>query len=519
MKIRFFSSSHFLAFLFLLTALIACKKDKNTVIGPVDQNSTRTQLSLDSIFLYAKETYLWNDALPGYEQFSPRKYTSLSTELANLQKELFDITQFKVNSLTNLPYEFVAAAPSNSKYSFVSTDDTNPAQKKSSITLDGVGDDFGFALSIVGADDIRVRYVNPGSPAAAATMARGYRVVKVNGKAVRADVQSDIDLINAAFAQQTMTLNLQITTKKSIDVSLKKATYNSSPIFKKAVIIIDSKQAGYLSYARFSSLQNSQADLDLAFGEFSAAGINDIIIDLRYNGGGYVETAQYLSNLIAPSSLNGSVMYIEYFNQLMQTGNAPILSKQIITDSNNKPLISNGKLATYADVDYSVKGNTHTFSKKGSLNTIKNVYFIISGSTASASELVINNLKPYLNVILIGSKSYGKPVGFYGLKIDKYTVYMSQFQSKNASGQGDYFNGFDADFFAIDDVTRDFGNLSEISLAQAISLIKNGTTSTANSIMNIEGEGAKNASTVEVKNIGPDHEFNGMVEDRINLKK
>ncbi len=508
MKPGFFSCSSF-AFLLLFTALNACKKDKNTLVTAIEGNSTRTELSLDSIFLYAKETYLWNESLPGYEQFNPRKYTSLSTELENLQKELFDITQFKVNSLTNLPYEYVATAPNNAKYSFVSTDDTNPTQKKSNITLDGVGDDFGFALSVIGADDIRVRYVNPGSPAALATMARGYRVLKVNGKTVRADVNSDIDLINTAFTQQAMTLSLQVTTRKTIDVSLKKATYTSSPVFKKSVIIDGSKQLGYLAYARFSSLKNSQTDLDQAFAEFSAAGIEDMVVDLRYNGGGYVETAQYLCNLIAPSSLNGSVMYIEYFNQLMQTGKAPILSKQIITDANNKPVITNGRIATYADVDYSVKGNTHTFSKKGSLNTIKNVYFIISGSTASASELVINNLKPYLNVILIGSKSYGKPVGFFGLKIDKYTVYMSQFQSKNSAGQGDYFSGFDVDFFAIDDVTRDFGNTTETALAQAIALIRTGTTS-------IQGT---TATAVEVKHIGSDGEFNGMIEDRFHLKK
>jgi carboxyl-terminal processing protease len=517
MRIRFFSHGHFLSLLFLITVLTACKKD-STAISPATQNSTRTQLSLDSIFLYAKETYLWNDALPTYEQFNPRKYTSLSSELLNLQKELFDITQFKINSSTNLPYEYVSGSTDNAKYSFISTDATNPAQKKSTVTLDGAGNDFGFALTTVGTDDIRVRYVNPGSPADLAGMLRGYRVVKINGRTFRADIQADIDFINSAFNLSTMTLNLQITTRRSIDVTLTKGSYTSSPIFKKAILTAGSKQAGYLAYARFSTLQNSQAELDAAFSEFSTAGIADIIIDLRYNGGGYVETAQYLTNLIAPSGLSGSVMYTEYFNQMMQNGKATILSKQPILDANNKQVVSSGKKLTYADVDYSVKGNTHTFAKKGTLNSIKNVYFIVSASTASASELVINNLKPYLNVVLIGVKSYGKPVGFFGLRIDKYTVYMSQFQSRNSAGQGDYFDGFEPDFFAIDDVTRDFGNVNEICLAQALALIKDGTTSTANSVMSIEGEGNKTASTVEVKNIGADNNFNGMIEDRIILK-
>jgi len=519
MKTRSFSLKSLFVLLCLSIAFTACKKDRSSTVNPVVASGTRTQLTLDSLFLYAKETYLWYDALPSYEQFNPRKYTALSTELANLQKELFDITQFKINPSTSLPYEFVSSSAGYPKYSFISTDGTNPT-KRSSVTLDGIGDDFGFALTSVAADDIRVRFVNPGSPADGAGLARGYRLVKINGKAVRADSQSDIDLINNAFNLQTMTLNLQKPDQTFVDVSLTKlASYTSSPVFKKAILDAGTKKVGYIAFARFSNLLNAQAILDQAFTEFAAAGITNIIVDLRYNGGGYVDTAEYLSNLIIPSSLNGSIMYTEYYNQLMQTGKAPILSHQIILDSSNKPKLINGRNATYADVDYSVSANTYKFSKKGSLNNIKNVYFIITGSTASASELVINNLKPYLNVQLIGSKSYGKPVGFFGLRIDNYTVFMSQFQSKNSAGQGDYFDGFTPDFSATDDVTRNFGDPNEISTAKALTLIRDGTTVTANTTMVLHGEGVTNASAVEVKNIGADEGFKGMVEDRVILKK
>jgi carboxyl-terminal processing protease len=505
----------FLSSLLLITILTSCKKDRNVSIIDT-QGATRTQLTLDSIFLYAKETYLWYDALPGYEQFNPRKYTESSTELTNLQKELFDITQFKINPSTGLPYEYSSSG--SPKYSFITTDATNPTQKKSAVTLEGNGDDFGFALAIANNNDIRIKYVNPGSPADIKGLERGYRLVKINGSSVSTSSQSDINLINNAFDLQTMTLIMQKPDGTQISVSLTKTSYTSNPVFKKAIFNVG-KQVGYIAYARFSSLQNSQQALDQAFAEFSAAGVTDIIVDLRYNGGGYVETAQYLANLIIPTSVSGSLMYIEYYNQLMQAGKAPILSKQIIVDANNKPVLFNGRTATYADVDYSVKANTYNFSKKGPLNTVKNVYFIITGNTASASELVINNLKPYLNVKLIGSKSYGKPVGFFGLRIDKYTVYLSQFQSKNSSGQGEYFDGFQPDFSATDDVTRNFGDPNEISLAKALALIKDGTTLSANSVMVLKGDVAKSASTVEVKNIGLDEEFKGMVEDRVRLKR
>ncbi len=504
--------------LFLLEIVFSgCKKNPKVLPAaniPV-AGATRMQLTLDSIFLYAKETYLWFDALPSYEQFNPRQYNTMSSELDNYKKELFDITQFKINPKTAKPFELLTS--SSAKYSYITIEGA-PGVKTSSVNLEGVGDDFGFALSSVSANDIRIRYVNPGSPAAVAGLMRGYRLVKINGTPVRADSQIDVDLINSAFNIQSMTLTVEKPDKTSLNANLVKGSYNSNPVVKSTVLTTGAKKAGYIVYARFSSLQNSQGALDNAFADFSAQGIEDIIIDLRYNGGGYVETAQYLNNLIAPSALNGSIMYIENFNQLMQTNKAPILSKQIIYDSNNKPVKTNGRNATYADVDYSIAGNTFKFSKKGSLNTIKNAYFIISGSTASASELVINSLKPYLNVKLIGEKSYGKPIGFFGIKIDKYTVYMSQFNTKNSAGEGDYFDGFQPDFLATDDVTRDFGDPSEISLAKALSLVRTGTAVAANKTMVLQGGIAVNAASVEVNNVTSDDNFYGLIEGRIKLK-
>ncbi len=128
-------------------------------------------------------------------------------------------------------------------------------------------------------------------------------------------------------------------------------------------------------------------------------GVADLIIDLRYNGGGFVNTAEYLINLIAPPTVTGT-MFVEYYNKTMQDGKASILKNQPLLDENDQIQYSGGKIVTYADVDYSVTGNTIAFSKKGSLSTVANVVFLVSGNTASASELVINSLKPHLNVKL-----------------------------------------------------------------------------------------------------------------------
>lgn len=107
-------------------------------------------------------------------------------------------------------------------------------------------------------------------------------------------------------------------------------------------------------------------------------GVTDVVIDLRYNGGGYVSVAEKFANFLVKSSANGQVMMKQEFNDKYKSWNS-----------------------------------TETFKKLGSLN-INRIYFIVSKSTASASELLINNLKPYMDVVLLGQTStYGKPVGYF----------------------------------------------------------------------------------------------------------
>ncbi|MCK7559630.1 S41 family peptidase [Chitinophaga sedimenti] len=158
--------------------------------------------------------------------------------------------------------------------------------------------------------------------------------------------------------------------------NLAKAVYTSSPVLKTAVL---PGNVGYLALARFSRLSKAQADLDKAFADFATAGVKKLVIDLRYNGGGYVNTADYLLNLIAPSSLNNKVTYTEYYNDLLRTDKAPILKNQILYNEDGTPRkLSNGQIATYADVSFSVADNTMKFSKAGALQGVTHVYFIVT---------------------------------------------------------------------------------------------------------------------------------------------
>ncbi|MGF1926054.1 MAG: S41 family peptidase, partial [Bacteroidia bacterium] len=341
---------------------------------------------------------------------------------------------------------------------------------------------------------------------------------------------SDRDFINTSFNANTIKIEgVKYTNGVAgapYTVTLTKAVYKSSPVFAKKVFTAGTKKIGYLSYARFSNLNsNSKADLDLAFSEFSAAGVTDLIIDLRYNGGGYVNTAQYFINQIAPASANGKVMFAEHYNSLMQANGAAILTNQPLLDANKKVQFQNGRMITYADINYSVASNTEVFVKTGPLNTsnnITNVVFIVSGNTASASELMINSLKPYMTVKMVGTKTFGKPVGFFPITIEnKYEVYYSLFQTKNSLGQGDYFDGFTPDVVDdFDDPRNDFGDANEHYIAVARNLIAPGAivTSVAKT-MSIQGRDVAVQNLRRLKPIVDGNEFVGMIETRHTLKR
>ncbi|HEY1007442.1 MAG TPA: S41 family peptidase [Sphingobacteriaceae bacterium] len=519
----------------------SCKKEPspepvNTDPPVTNPSGTRMQLTLDSIYLYAKEVYYWNDAIPAQDVFNPRQYTTRSGDLNNFNAELFAITQLKINPETGKAYEYVEGENGMNagypKYSYIRDKaDENPtsataSRSVSSVDLEGNGNDLGLALSAIGTNsnfEVRIRYSSPGSPAEKAGLGRGDLINTFEGRTVGTDFQNEVGFINNAMAGSTVKLAGRKKDGSAFNVTLTKAVYKSSPIYKDTILTSGSKKIGYLAYARFSNTTNSDAALKKTFADFAAGGVTDLIIDLRYNGGGYVHIAELLSNLIAPSSLNGKVMFREKFNSTMQSGKATILKNQPLLDANDKPQYEGGELVTYFDIDYSEENNVHHFEKKGTLDGIQNVVFIVTGSTASASELVINNLKPHMNVKVVGKQSYGKPIGFFPITIqNKYDVYYSMFTSINSAGETDYYAGFVPDVDVADDVTRDFGDPAELSLAAAIRQIP-GTSTTiaatrALSSLKIKGQ-TVSSSAVKTRDVTPETDFTGMIESRFKRKK
>jgi carboxyl-terminal processing protease len=520
-------------YLVLCIGFVACSKKPDPEPKPVE--ASRADKTRDSIYLYAKEVYLWNDAIPTYDVFKPRRFTYAATDLLNFEQELIALAQYKINSTTGLPYEYYSNG-TDSKYSYiVDKADENPVafagSERSVVDLEGNGDDLGFRWGAYGNSasnansfDLMMTAIYQNSPADKAGMKRSDKVLKINGVAVGANFNVDRDLINESIGKNSILLEYVkyvngAPSGNPIVVSLTKSSYKSSPIYATKVITAGAKKVGYLAYARFSTLSNSQPGFTEAFNTFNSSGVTDLIVDLRYNGGGYVNTAQYLINQIAPASVTGKVMFSEHYNPLMQSNKATILKNQPFLDASGKVIYEGTRMVNYfEDGDYSISGNTKNFFKAGPFNansSITNVVFIVSGNTASASELVINSLKPYMNVKLLGVKTYGKPVGFFPVTIEnKYKVYYSMFQTKNSLGQGDYFDGMNPDQVErFDDPYYDFGDVQENYLKKSLALLGATPSQGNTAIMS-----ARTQSSATIQQIFPEkplaggNEFKGMIE-------
>jgi carboxyl-terminal processing protease len=523
-KIRLLPFNKLIALTFgVLIFATSCKKDpKNSTTSTPTPTTptvapTRVELTKDSIYLYARETYYWNDQMPSYDIFKPRNYASNQAVL-----------------------DAIRALPGTGKPFWTSANDIVPREKYSflddgslSTSLGGVSGDFGFSVFYNSAEDLRIKFVSPNSPASATDLKRGYQITTLNGRSgadLSSAVSSNVNFVSNAVFGSASTVSLTVKkpdgTTKNLNIT--RATYANDPIFTTKMFTVGSKKVAYIVYNSFTT--NSRETLKSAISKFHTDGATELIVDLRYNGGGSVATAEVFSNLLAPASVNGQVMYTTFWTKTMQDGLAKILVNQPLLDANGKLQTFtnglNGKWATYADIDYrpiASAGNLENFNKEGSAEFNK-IYFLVLGGSASASELVINNLKGVMgnNIKLIGRKTNGKPVGFFAIKIDKLDLYVPQFETKNQKNEGGYYAGLTVDKDLPDDVTRDFGDPNESLLAAALSYSEKGTFSFSpkgNTLTSLSPI-SSNQEKVLNEALAEKDKFEGMIYDKpLKLKK
>lgn len=438
-----------LAFILTIGLSISCKKTEPIVKPPiVDSLTAAAKLDLlrDSIYLYSKEIYFWHEVIPSYGVFNPRQYTG-ATELSAAQNEMAGIR---------------ALQPQDNKhaYSFVTT------QEGSAAIQTGAAKDYGFFIKSASIDRALpydsvywfVEYVYKDAPAGVAGVQRGWYISKVNNSSISTDNPS-IAVLNDVFFGTGASASFTFTKPdgSTANITLNKGSYTANAVLYTNVINDGAKKTGYLVFNQFFG-PASVTELTTAFSDFASKGINELVVDLRYNHGGSTETQNALANLIVPADATGKTMYTYIFNDSLTAGKFPLLKRK----------------AGFGNVSFQPAVNTVNYKKAGGV-AVSRVFFIVSSETASASELLINNLRPYMDVKLVGDTTYGKPVGFFPVPVFNYAIYPISFKTVNSIGSAAYYDGFAPDKLTPDGVNRNWDDNSEPSLAAALRFITTGS--------------------------------------------
>ncbi len=308
---------------------------------------------------------------------------------------------------------------------------------------------FGFEGSMVRASNgsygIRVLYVQENSPAKEVGLERGSLIIAANNKKINS---SDLFYITAPEEAYLFTLGkfneTGFDTLQTVQMPAPRIVENEN-LYKWNIFEVNGKNVAYILYNEFGD--NDTQNLSNMFSQLSGQTINDIVLDLRYNPGGYVNTAQLISTNLAPQEAMGNVF-------LKMTHNDKINRTDIL---NFEP----GLLAGAASLNY------------------ENLYIITSGNTASASEIVINCLKPYMagRLIQVGTATFGKNVA-QQLYTDEVQAPMLEFWLtnsllSNAEDNSDYYtNGLLPDYEISENLKGELGELGTAQDSLMIPILK-----------------------------------------------
>jgi len=303
---------------------------------------------------------------------------------------------------------------------------------------------FGFSMKLVGPDDLRVSQVFPDSPAAAAGLARGHQLLQVNGVDV-AELLS-AGMLDAAFGAGDVGVPGRVRYRDldgvEHDAEMAKALVTIPTVSLTRVYKVRGRKVGYVVFKNF--VQPSVAALDAAFATLFPERVSDLVLDLRYNGGGLVSVAQHLAGLVGGRATSGQTF------------------AQFVHNDRNAH-----------------RNQTLRFPNPRNALALRRLLVITTRSSASASELVINALRAFIPVIVIGETTYGKPVGQYGYNFCDRVLYPVAFTLRNARGEGDFFDGLAPECPAADDLQHAFGDPAEASLAEALQYTGTGACTAA----------------------------------------
>lgn len=423
---------------FTVISFVSCKKD---TLDPTTSTTTTTTSTTSPnaaanswVYDQMKEWYLWSDKLPEKAKTDLTLVTGKDGE-SDIKKYYF--------------YSILNDYPNTDRFSWIReniVDLTN--------SLSGVSTAFGFSRTAVYLDNTQtdvvffVSNVTLDSPAAKAGMKRGDIILTVNGTQINKDNYATIIANNetATFGLGEVKNSTFVLSGKTLKAT--KAVVQTDPVHFWKVIEKGNKKIGYLVYTSFLAAYDTK--LKTAFGELKAKGVNELVLDLRMNGGGSIASADLLSSLIVKNLNTNNVIHQDEWNANVK--------------------------AKYPSVSSPTK-----FSSQANNLGINRLIVLTSNGTASASELVINSLRPYMDVIIIGQNTYGKNVGSITIKDDNnparwawgfQPIVLKTINSKGESNYGTK-SGFTPDYIVSDNIYpfKDWGDESETLLKKAIEVI------------------------------------------------
>ncbi len=401
----------FISFIFLIFFL-SCGGDRagDLIKAP---NSCSIESENEFVYEYMKSTYLWSDKIKHID-YMDAKYRSIEILLEDLKYKELD------------KWSYITSTKSYDQY-----------------FEDGQYVGLGFSQAIdADKNESIIRFVYPNSPADKANLKRGDKILKINRLSIK-DIQT-YNLWTTIYGESevNVSVNLYVLDKfgNHKDINISKDIVSIKTVLYKDVLKIDNKNIGYLLFQSF--IEPSIQELDEAFEYFVNNSVDELILDLRYNGGGRVDVANHLASLIG-----GNLVAFKIFAKMRHNKNSP-----------------------YSDYEI-----PYQIFQKNSLS-LNRVFVITTQNTCSASELVINSLRATPNgieVITVGESSCGKPVGMYGTNFCDKHISPIQFSIQNADDKGEYFDGIAPTCSEIDKIDRDFGDINESMLKTALYYIKN----------------------------------------------
>lgn len=393
------ASLFYLYLIGVFLVLNGCEKEDDTYAGYTDTEKTNHWIEET-----LRDNYLWNNEIPDAKKLN---YSNAPEDF-----------------LTSLLSDKDGKARSDGSHHYFSRiEKTKPSSR-----VADADNSYGFEYVFYPVKDkanvyARVLYVLPGSPASECGLKRGDWITAVNGQ----DITSSSDkLSQGEQAVLTIAEPAGITEdgiyklEKKGDFTIRPSRkVDDNPILKDTIYHIGGKQIGYLCYTQFNSGPQGYEDhtyedrLKEVFARFESRHINELIIDLRYNIGGYTSTLQIAGSMMVPKKYLNDIFQIEEDNR-----------------GNKKEM---------------------RFVKSLPNPDLSRVYMLTGSNTASAAEALINGLSPYMEVVMIGSTTTGKNVGstLFRSKEFGWDLWPITFKIYNSRMESDYGNGFPLNKFRV----------------------------------------------------------------------